>query len=91
MWFLLCHDVLPSHKTQTKGPINHGLVHSKLWAKINIFSLQLNYLRYFMVVMESWLTQATTEISKDAGSPFLSVLVNTLDRCLGREWRAGHT
>jgi hypothetical protein len=47
-----CHDVLSHHEPQSNGTTNPGLEPLKWLTKINISSFQVDYLRYFVTVME---------------------------------------
>jgi hypothetical protein len=44
----------PCHRPNTTGTTDHGLKSLKLWAQINLSSLNLMYFRHFVPVMESW-------------------------------------
>jgi hypothetical protein len=55
-----CHDILCHNRPKATGPSDHGL---KPWAKINLCSIKLIYLRYFVTVMKSWLIQGEVCLS----------------------------
>jgi hypothetical protein len=48
----LCLSISP----KAGGPNNHGPKPQKLWAKTNLSSLSVDYIRYFVTVITTWLT-----------------------------------
>lgn len=51
--YMLLHDVLPHHRPQSNGLIDHGLKHPKLRAQINLLFMYVDYLRCFILVTEN--------------------------------------
>jgi hypothetical protein len=54
---------VPPHGAQSTRPTNHGLKPPKLWAKVNSPALEIDYLRYFVLVTGSWLVQLISKIA----------------------------
>jgi hypothetical protein len=54
----LHHDVFPCHRSKNICvPTALRPKHPKLWAEIKLSSFEVDYLRYFVIVRENWLTQ----------------------------------
>lgn len=56
------HVYIHYHNPKVMVSAHHRLTPVRLWAKINLFSLQYVYLRHFAIVMRSWLTQLDTHL-----------------------------